>query len=472
MFSFNEKVWAQELFGECQLGDVRRTHRLVDMAGRLAREAGASMAKCCRGDPAAQLASYRFLRNDSISAEQIRVGGLDATARQIDASQRLLALEDTTSLSYRHAVSAELGVVGNSSAAKARGYLVHSVLLVDSATERTVGLLEQQHWCRKASEHGKKHTRKQRAYGDKESFKWQQASENVTDRMGPAISQVISVADRESDVYGYLRYKITNSQRFVLRASVDRRTTGASERLFGVLDEHATELGQKTVTIPQRGGRKARQAKLVLRAMPVDLSAPAHAGRQAPPLTVNAVLAEEVDAPEGVTPLRWRLLTSEPIDEGSAVKRVVRDYELRWRIEEYHKAWKSGVGVEQQRLQRATNLERMIVITAFVAVRLLQLREAVGSGSVRDEPPEGAAIEATPFESDEWHILWLSTEKTAPPKEPPSARWTYHALAKLGGFTDTKRTGRPGWATLWSGWFYLQQRLEGYRLSMQMAGKM
>jgi hypothetical protein len=41
------------------------------------------------------------------------------------------------------------------------------------------------------------------------------------------------------------------------------------------------------------------------------------------------------------------------------------------------------------------------------------------------------------------------------PKTAPFARWAFYAIAKLGGFTDTKRTGRPGWDTIWHGWFRL-----------------
>jgi hypothetical protein len=59
--------------------------------------------------------------------------------------------------------------------------------------------------------------------------------------------------------------------------------------------------------------------------------------------------------------------------------RLVRFYELRGRVEEFHKAWKSaGTQVESFRLQTRNNLEKIIVITAFIAVRLLQLRELVG----------------------------------------------------------------------------------------------
>lgn len=76
---------------------------------------------------------------------------------------------------------------------------------------------------------------------------------------------------------------------------------------------------------------------------------------------------------------------------------------------------------------------------------------------------------SAPLGADEWRILWVLTEHKKPlPDRPPSARWAYRALAKLGGFTDTKRTGRAGWATLWRGWFRLQERLEGYWLSQQL----
>lgn len=467
-FATDEKLWALATFGQSALGDRRLTKRLVDMATRLASQIGTSMAACCNGDAAAQSGSYRLLRNDSVAPDAIAQGGFGSTVRQIDASQRLLALEDTTSVSYRHAVADELGATSKDKSAKAQGYLVHSVLLIDSDTEFTLGLIDQQRWCRDAAEHGKKHKRKQRAYADKESFKWQRSSEQMTERLGAqAMQQVISVCDRESDVYEYLHYKHEQKQRFVTRASVDRRIQGHTQRLFATLAEQAEHVGCKSVPVPQRGGRKARTAQVKLCTMPLTLCPPRHdTSRAGEALPVHAILVQEVDAPEGVKPLQWRLLTSEPINDLQAVLRVVRDYETRWRIEEFHKAWKSGAGVERQRLQHADNLERMMVITAFVAVRLLQLRERMETERASPGDTKPMSI---PLESDEWRLLWVSAERNKPlPDQPPSARWAYLALAKLGGFTDTKRTGRPGWATLWRGWFRLQERLEGYRLSQQL----
>ncbi|MBK6287601.1 MAG: hypothetical protein IPJ33_19080 [Gammaproteobacteria bacterium] len=40
----------------------------------------------------------------------------------------------------------------------------------------------------------------------------------------------------------------------------------------------------------------------------------------------------------------------------------------------------------------------------------------------------------------------------------PLIRWTRLVVTKQAGFTDTKPTGRPGWDTIWHGWYYLQAR--------------
>src|SRR5260364_76504 len=50
---------AHQTFGECNLGDERRTKRLVEVGKRLANQIGCSLPKCCEGDKAALLGSYR-----------------------------------------------------------------------------------------------------------------------------------------------------------------------------------------------------------------------------------------------------------------------------------------------------------------------------------------------------------------------------------------------------------------------------
>lgn len=460
----DEAAWSQQVFGACDLGDSRRTRRLVDMGARLARQVGASMAQCCEGETAALLGSYRLIRNEDVSPEAIREGGLRRTAQQATACPDvLLAIEDTTSVSYAHAGAAGLGVTGNRREAKHRGYLVHSILLLEAAGERTLGLIEQRHWSRDAAEYGKKHARKQRAYADKESFKWEHASRRMAERLGEAMQRTISVCDRESDIYEYLTYKLSQGHRFVLRAQANRRLLPSAQLLFATMDGDAQTRCHDTVEVAQRGGRRARKATVALRSLQVDLQVPANR-KGADLLSVNVVLVQEIDPVPGEQALRWVLLTSESVDSAEQVRRIVRHYELRWRIEEYHKAWKSGVGVERQRFQSAANLERMLVITAFLAARLLQLREHLNPTGDQDS---GATCD-TALTSEEWQVLWLTRERCAPPSQVPSLHWACLAIAKLGGFANTKRTGRPGWDALWKGWARLQEQIQGYRLARQM----
>ena len=451
--------WAQGLFGRCELGDKRRTRRLVKLAGSLATHTGRSVLRACDGDEAASEGAYRLIRNDSVSPEAIAEGGFQATAKLAQRCSTLLAVEDSTSLSYRHSVAEELGATNSRQEAKARGMMVHSVLLLDADSECTLGLIEQQRWCRDAATHGKKHRRKERAYEDKESAKWEQASRRVEQRLGEeAMMRVLSVCDREADIYEYLRFK--SGQRYVVRAAWDRRVAGDDgARLFEQLAA-APVVGEHEVDVAQRGGpagRKARRARLEVRCLRVTLRAPKR-DESMGPVTVNALYAYETHPPRGAqAPIEWMLLTSEPLDDVEQARRVLRYYALRWRIEEFHKAWKSGTGVEQQRMHRAENLERTAVVLAFVAVRLLQLRETLLDDEARSSQP------CTQVLTDaEWKVLWLTRRRQRPPKKPPSLKWAYEAIARLGGWTDTKRTGRASWDTVWDGWFRLQDRVDGY----------
>ena len=59
-------------------------------------------------------------------------------------------------------------------------------------------------------------------------------------------------------------------------------------------------------------------------------------------------------------------------------------------IKEYHKAWKSGgTCVESLRMQTRDNLERMVVIKAFIVVRVLGLWQK--NGKIRNTKSHGKA---------------------------------------------------------------------------------
>jgi len=455
---FHTPSWAQVMFGGCQLGDVRRTRRVVKMAGQLAAHTGRSLAQACDGDEIAQEGAYRLVRNTQVRPEAVMAGGFRATARQAASHPRLLEIQDSTTLSYRHAVRHGLGELGGPGAHAGTGVWVHSSLLVDADSEQTVGLIEQNYWSRPAGKRRRREPHKEWAYEDKESYKWQRASARVAARLGAVMAQVITVCDREADVFEYIHYKCRQGERFIVRAAQDRGLGGEEQRLFARVRTHGIRRGQMRVQIPQRGGRAARHARLVLRSAEETLAIPHRPGGAGlSPCRVKVVVAEETGRSR--EKLGWILLTSEAVDSAAQVQDILRCYGLRWRIEEFHKAWKSGAGVEALRMQHRDNLLKMAGLLAFVAVRLLQLREALDNKGL-------AAIPCTQvLGAEEWKLLWVSTQRRKVlPKEAPTLKWACLAIAKMGGFTDTKRTGRASWGTIWLGWYRLNERINGYRL--------
>jgi hypothetical protein len=75
---------------------------------------------------------------------------------------------------------------------------------------------------RDTAQYGKRKQRQKRVYEDKESYKWEQASTAMSERLGDKMKDCISVCDRETDIIEYLSYKCVNNQRFVVRINSNR----------------------------------------------------------------------------------------------------------------------------------------------------------------------------------------------------------------------------------------------------------
>ena len=57
------------------------------------------------------------------------------------------------------------------------------------------------------------------------------------------------------------------------------------------------------------------------------------------------------------------------------------------------------------------------------------------------------------------------TAQLALPSKPPTNEWVYYAIAKMGGWIDTKQPGRVGWKAMWIGWSRFQDQLHGWRMA-------
>ncbi|WP_188708314.1 IS4 family transposase, partial [Neiella marina] len=430
--------WASEQFGAADLGDPRRTARLVKLASALANEPGKPLVNVTQS-PAEMEGAYRFIRNEHIDANAIADAGFQATVEQAKSHNLLLALEDTTSLVYRHrSIRDDLGHVNQGN--RHRGLFAHSVLLFAPDEKQIVGLIEQSRWTRDIATRGKRRLHAQTPYQDKEGYKWESASRAMATRLQEQMAKVVSVCDREADIYEYLSYKLAQRQRFVVRSMQSRHIEEGADKLYAFASE-LQSAGVKQVHIAQKGGRKARTATLDISFAPVTLKTPSN--KQGQSLPVYYVGCSERNNPQ--SGLSWHLLTNEPVSTPEQALTIIRYYEYRWLVEEYHKVWKSdGTDIESLRLQCQNNMERLVTINGFIATRLLQLKFA------KEHHPDTTVGQI--LSTTAWKLLWAKRMKTKLPDEVPSVLWAYEQLARLGGWKDTKRTGRASVKVLWQGW--------------------
>jgi hypothetical protein len=155
------------------------------------------------------------------------------------------------------------------------------------------------------------------------------------------------------------------------------------------------------------------------------------------------VLATEINAPEGIKPIEWFLLTSLPINKNEQALRVIEWYLCRWQIEVFFRILKSGCRVEELQLQTRHRLEPCIAMYMIIAWRILYM--TMLSRQATDIPCDKV------FEDEEWHAIYIVTYKKPPPKTPPNLNQIVKMLASLGGFLNRKGDCNPGPKTIWIG---------------------
>src|SRR5207247_2084754 len=161
-----DATWAEEEFGEADLGDVRRNARLVQLATVLGAQPSASLPDAT-DDPATLKAAYRFFDNDYVRAEAMLKSHVLSTTRRMQTVPLVLAVQDTTYLDWTdHPATEGLGPLA---AASHQGLLVHTTLAL-TPEPLPLGLLQQQVWAREGDVR-RKQDHKQRPIDDKESQK-------------------------------------------------------------------------------------------------------------------------------------------------------------------------------------------------------------------------------------------------------------------------------------------------------------
>jgi hypothetical protein len=443
--------WIKQELEKTELGDQRRTKRLMKIVSNLSEKPEASVPQASVTWSQTK-ATYNFWDSPYIKPSMIRQGHQNATVERIAKHQVVLAIQDTTELNYTSHKA--LSGTGYLDSKYAKGLKVHSVLTV-STQGIPLGIIEQEVWSRKEEELGKAEQRKQKPTAEKESQRWLDGL-ITTESIIPSSVQVVTIADREADFYDLLACPRTQGSDFLIRATQNRCLAGCEQRLWETL-ESVEPQGTMTVEVKRNPTRPSRTAILTIRYTTITIEAPQNRAKkeQLAPITLQAILVTEVDPPKEVEPITWLLLTTLEITHLEDVKKYVQWYCYRWLIERYHYVLKSGCGIEKLQLETAQRLEMALATYSIVAWRLLWLTYLARCS------PDASCEQV--LETHEWQILYATVHhQTYPLKSPPTLAEVVDWIARLGGFLGRKGDGSPGVKVLWRGLSRLHDIVQGW----------
>jgi DDE family transposase len=438
-------------------GDVRVAERADWLIERVAT-AGTLVLRKLGETRAGEKAVHRFLSSPYVAVERIVETLAARTAGQC-AGRRILAVQDTTEINFSGRDKKRRGF-GPAGDGKTPGFFIHPVIAVDIDSEAVVGLVDAEIWTRSAD---RVTSRRSRAIEDKESARWLSGCRAAAGVLSDAAA-VTMVADRESDIYLSFARKPERLD-LIVRAAQDRALAEGGT-LFGALAE-AEPLARSDVRVAPRGpGDKGRVARVELRAGTVLIARSRSLSQAEAPDSVALTLVEarEVEAPEGKTPLLWRLLTTRTVSCATEAEKIVQLYRLRWRIEQIFRALKSdGLALNDSQLIDAERMFNLAAIGLAGAIRTIQLVDA------RDGGPRPATdvIDANFAEALERLSKKLEgkTQRQKNPHPIGSLAFVAWIAARLGGWNCYYKP--PGPKTMRDGWNRLAAILDGYALATQ-----
>lgn len=453
-------VWAEQQFGDCVLGDRRRTKRLVKLATQAAAMPDASTPKQtenwgdCKG-------AYRLFNQDEVTFDAV-IAPHCAMSRAVSPGVWLV-LNDTTEINYGY--DRMLEGVGRVGSLQNRGFYLHSAMIVGSETEVIVGLAGQELYARPLKK-VKRVSSSRRKQLKRETDVWGR----VIDRVGvaPAGARFVHVCDRGADNFDVFCHLIEQHAGWVIRAAQLKRQVkdaAGGERSLDEVVRAAPLLGSYELQVRANGGQPARTAFIELRCAQITMPRPRSGVSRyvrdsgVEEIGMWVVEARETNAPRGVKPLRWVLLTSEEVRTFQDAWRIIEWYEKRPLIEDYHKCLKTGCRVEERLYRTGERLAPAIGLLSVLAVRLLQLK------MIARENPEQPAAGVVPKDWLAAVPLLLKKRRTI-----RTVRDFIRALAQLGGFLGRKGDGEPGWQTIWGGLEKLLLCLRGAELLSKKCG--
>lgn len=392
-------------------------------------------------DPAEREAAFRFVENDDVSAKALGAAAHRATARRAAGMPWVFVPVDGSSLAITDKTKRKgLGVVGSRSVG-ATGLQVMSAIGV-SPDGVPLGMLGQSYWPRVERSTATDEKADRRPTEEKETRFWLETMSQTRVAMAavnPTVRPWFQL-DRGGDAYAVLADGSRDDCWITVRGEYDRRLVSDSgpEHLWAHVSRQNV-LGAYVVDVPATPKRKARRAHMLLQACLVTLDLVDLHTRKHLPATLWAVRAvEEGTRPKGEDRLEWLLLTTYPASGLEAAELVVAGYATRWRIEQFHRTWKTGAcNVEDTQLRGFDHIVRWATLQGSVAMRILRL-----TYFARTAPELPATTELSTSEVEA--TILLRKPPSVPRKSIPPIGQVVRWIAELGGYTGKSSGGPPG----------------------------
>jgi hypothetical protein len=397
------------------------------------------------GNRAGEIRFTRFLRNPRVSPQEMVATARARTAGLVKG-RHILAIQDTTTLRDD---------------GKQRSLNLHPMIAVDAHDGGLLGLVDAVFLSRAG---GKKHLCGKRAFAEKESRRWLDATNTAAGLAAAGAACVTVVADREGDIYEEFACRPAATE-LLIRAHHDR-VLEEGGTLYDTMED-VPELGRETIDLPANPGRAARAVVLALRARTVTLKRPkrnraAEAAELPKTVTLTLVEAREVDPPNGVTPVHWRLLTTHHVATLAQARQITCFYRQRWTIEQVFRVMKTkGFDIEAVRVAEEGPFENLATATLIAAVQVLQMvreRDGAVGRPMEDalDPEDRPALEAV------CQTLEGNTKRQTNPHPKGSLAYASWVCARLGGWSGYY--GKPGPIVMMRGLQSLKAILQGWRL--------
>lgn len=444
----NSRSWAEAEFGHAELGDERRTARLVDLAAEVARRPAGTVMKAC-ASTASKEGAFRLLENDAVHPAAVREAMTQATRLKCRREQHVIVPIDGTSLNLTDKARIKnLGGVGAWSKG-AQGVQVMTAIALTSEGS-TLGICEQRMWVRAArSPHGRRGAQGKTS----ENRFWLELLSETARTFGETAPQCRPwfQMDRGADCLQVLELATELDLLMTVRAAHDRRVDERAAHLWATL-QRAPVLAKRKVNVSARppgerkkrvkgkrikvitAPRRARVATVAIRAATVPIKCKRSSGREFT-VILNAVYVREVG--RRGDRIEWMLLTTHPIRTRRDVLQVVHGYALRWRIEEFHRLWKTGLcRVEDTQLRSRDAIFKWATILAAVATRAMRITHLA-----RTTPDVPASTEFSPTELAA--LIALRQPKGIADDHVPNLALAVQWVADIGGHSGPWK-GPPG----------------------------